>query len=102
MKIKLAALTNALFFSVALSVPVSMTVSVAVSAEEVRIPIGQQQVGPRTGETKEQVQDTFGEPSSITGPIGTPPIYYWEYDSFTVYFESNHVIRTVSKYLPKP
>ncbi|WNO11251.1 hypothetical protein [Teredinibacter sp. KSP-S5-2] len=69
-------------------------------AEEVRIPIGQVQVGPKTGMTMEQVEAQYGAPESKNGPTGEPPIYFWEYPDFTVYFEQSYVIHTVSKRLP--
>lgn len=52
---------------------------------------------PRRGITKAQVESQFGAPSSRNGPNGDPAIYYWEYSNFTVYFENNHVLHTVSK-----
>ena len=52
---------------------------------------------PKRGMTKEQVESGFGSPDSKHGPRGTPPIYYWEYPSYTVYFESNYVLHTVIK-----
>ncbi len=73
-----------------------------VYAEDVRIPIGQdtqewQGDMPRRGITKTAVESQFGSPDSVHGPSGQPPIYYWEYPDFTVYFESDHVIHTVVK-----
>ncbi|WP_075185228.1 hypothetical protein [Teredinibacter haidensis] len=53
---------------------------------------------PRRGMSKSDVESTFGSPESRDGPNGTPPIYYWEYPKFTVYFESDYVIHTVRKY----
>jgi len=73
-----------------------------VFAEQVRIPIGQQSDAsgvnkPAHGSTKADVERQFGSPESRRGPVGNPPIYFWEYASFTVYFESNRVIHSVSK-----
>ena len=77
--------------------------TIPAMAEEVRIPLGQQDANsapmPRRGMTKEQVEATFGVPDSRNGPTGEPPIYYWEYPNYTVYFEGNYVLHTVSKYL---
>jgi hypothetical protein len=77
-----------------------------VTADEIRIPLGQQNATPewRTqqpvrGSTKEQIEATYGAPESRHGPTGDPPIYYWEYADFTVYFEGEHVIHAVSKHL---
>ncbi len=83
-----------------------MAFSGAVLAEEVHIPAGKQADGIWEGETPirgasmSQVEKKFGEPSSQHGPKGTPPIYYWEYPDFTVYFESDYVIHTVIKHRP--
>lgn len=75
-------------------------------AEEVRIPLGQQNATPewRTqqparGATKAQIEAQYGAPDSRNGPTGDPPIYYWEYSDFTVYFEGEHVIHAVSKHI---
>lgn len=75
-------------------------------AEEVRIPLGQQNATPewRTaqptrGATKAQIEAQYGQPDSRNGPTGDPPIYYWEYADFTVYFEGDHVIHAVSKHV---
>lgn len=72
-----------------------------VFAEEIRVPIGSQGSEtaemPRRGIDKTQVEATFGTPNSKHGPAGDPPIYYWEYPSFTVYFESDYVLHSVPK-----
>ena len=75
-------------------------------AEEIRIPLGQQNLTPEwraqqpeRGMTKSQVEANYGAPDSRQGPNGTPPIYYWEYADFTVYFEGDYVIHAVSKHL---
>ncbi len=81
---------------------IAMFSSLSIFADTVRIPIAQQDVGPKAGKTKQQVKETYGKPDNIDGPRGNPPIYYWEYSDFTVYFEGSHVIHTVSKYLSKP
>lgn len=75
-------------------------------SETVRIPIGQGTETwngkmPKRGQTKAQVQSEFGSPRSTQGPNGQPPIYFWEYPDFTVYFEADHVIHTVLKHRQK-
>ena len=75
-------------------------------AETVTIPLGQQgkawQVdSPRTGMRKAQVEEKYGQPAESSGPVGTPPIYTWDYEQFTVYFEGDHVIHAVVKMPPK-
>lgn len=71
-------------------------------AEEVRIPVGQQidsaSAKPMHGSTQAQVEEKFGAPLSKNGPVGEPPIAFWDYNEFTVYFESNRVIHSVSKH----
>ena len=80
--------------------------SLGALAEEVRIPLGQQNATPewRTaqparGATKAQIEAQYGQPDSRNGPTGDPPIYYWEYPDFTVYFEGDYVIHAVSKHI---
>ncbi len=77
-----------------------------IHADEVRIPMGQQNATPewRTqqpvrGSTKAQIESQYGIPDSKNGPTGDPPIYYWEYADFTVYFEGDYVIHAVSKHV---
>lgn len=53
---------------------------------------------PEKGMSKAQVASAFGEPDSKHGPTGEPAIYFWEYPSFTVYFEADYVIHAVSKH----
>lgn len=78
-------------------------VAAHAAAETVAIPLGQQSRAwnvetPKTGLTKEQVTERFGEPRSKSGPVGDPPIYTWDYGQFTVYFESDRVIHAVVKH----
>jgi hypothetical protein len=80
--------------------------SASVLAESIKIPLGYQGQAlnietPRTGATKNQVEEKFGQPMKTSGPVGHPPISTWEYDNFTVYFEYNHVIHSVVKAPPK-
>lgn len=49
------------------------------------------------GRTMDQVKETRGEPDSIRGPVGEPPITRWVYDKFTVYFENDRVIHAVAQ-----
>lgn len=89
-----------------LAITAVMLFSVVAHAEDIRIPIGQgteawQGETPRRGLSKALVESQFGSPDSIRGPNGEPPIYYWEYPDFTVYFESDHVIHSVVKHRPQ-
>lgn len=105
MKLRLAALpvlsssvlTTAFFVS-ALSGAVLLGSNAA--AEEVRMPVGSETYSgslPKRGTSKATVEAEFGTPNSNHGPNGEPPIYYWEYPDFTVYFEGDYVIHTVIK-----
>lgn len=72
-------------------------------ADTLSMPQGsqQEQAMPKRGMTKQQVESSYGSPDSKHGPRGTPPIYYWEYANYTVYFESDYVLHTVAKQTAK-
>lgn len=77
-----------------------VTLSTTLRAENVAIPHKSQQnsvVKPSKGLSKRNVESRFGAPQSKHGPNGDPAIYYWEYPAYTVYFENNIVIHSVSK-----
>ncbi|WP_245929125.1 hypothetical protein [Agarilytica rhodophyticola] len=81
----------------------SLLLPTLANSETVRVPIGQDTQAwtgkaPNRGQTKAQVKAEFGDPQSEQGPSGQPPIYFWEYADFTVYFEAEHVIHTVIKH----
>ncbi len=71
----------------------------AILADEVKVPVGAQKQAnvetPKRGISKSQVRKKFGEPSSMSGPVGEPPISTWRYENMTVYFEYNHVVHAV-------
>ncbi len=75
--------------------------------EVILIPVGQQAPAlrdlprPVRGLSAEMVLDKFGEPNSMTAPVGEPPISKWSYDNYTVYFESSVVIHSVLTHTPK-
>ena len=50
---------------------------------------------PRTGVSMDRVEERFGPPQSVLGPVGEPPITRWVYPGYTVYFEYRHVINVV-------
>ena len=52
---------------------------------------------PSRSMTMEQVREQFGEPLSVEGPVGDPPITRWIYDNYVVHFEHEYVIHTVIK-----
>ena len=93
------------FISAALSITLLGIHSLG-ACETIKIPVGQQAdkiwsgESPARGITKEQVEKKFGRPISQNGPTGQPPIFFWEYPDFTVYFEGNHVIHSVIKHRP--
>lgn len=50
---------------------------------------------PKRGMTAQQVFNQFGKPLEERSAIGNPPITRWIYSDFKVYFEYDHVIRSV-------
>jgi len=56
---------------------------------------------PSIGMDLSEVKSTFGAPLSTKGPTGQPPITLWQYDSFSVYFEGEHVIHSVIHHIKK-
>lgn len=50
---------------------------------------------PAKGLSMSQVLIKFGEPVSKNSAVGQPPIIKWQYDKFSVYFESTWVINSV-------
>lgn len=50
---------------------------------------------PAHGMTMDSVLAQYGEPAQRSGPVGDPPISTWDYGSFLVYFEHQHVIHAV-------
>jgi len=51
---------------------------------------------PGKGMTKDSVEERFGSPADKGEAVGEPPITRWQYGSFTVYFEYDHVIHAVN------
>jgi hypothetical protein len=50
---------------------------------------------PVKASSKKKVLANFGEPVNRHKPKGKPPIERWDYQEFSVYFESNFVIHSV-------
>ncbi len=76
--------------------------AVNIQAEEIKTPVmtqGDRQSMnlPKNGMDKSSVESSYGSPSHVKGPVGTPPITTWEYPGFLVYFEGNSVIHSVLK-----
>ena len=53
---------------------------------------------PTRGMTMDRVQSRFGAPNQKLAAVGQPPITRWEYPSYVVYFEHQHVIHSVIKH----
>lgn len=52
--------------------------------------------------TMDEVLSSFGDPVSVSGPVGNPPITRWSYEKFIVVFERQYVIHSVlNSKLPK-
>jgi hypothetical protein len=51
---------------------------------------------PGRGMSMEQVAERFGNPGEKIERVGEPPISRWVYGSFTVYFEYDKVIHSVT------
>ena len=68
-------------------------------AETIEIPLGQQGEPvaglPHKGESKRAVLERFGLADEEHPPVGQPPISRWDYRTFSVYFEYDHVIDSV-------
>ena len=77
----------------------SLLMGIKLHADELSIPNAHASSGsfPKTGQTKDVVANRHGSPNSQGGPVGEPPISFWDYPLFTVYFEYDRVIHTVSK-----
>mgnify|MGYP000016902918 FL=1 len=50
---------------------------------------------PVRGDSESSVEDEFGPPFNMHKAKGKPPISRWDYEKFTVYFESGIVIHSV-------
>ena len=74
----------------------------SLAQQTIIIPIGQQQTAvadlPKQGMSAKAVIAQFGEPLKIEGPRGQPPITRWYFEGFSVYFESEAVLHSVSTF----
>ncbi len=87
------------FLQIAILLVFLMT-SVQVGAQVLKTPTSDAQVVinsdmPHRGLTKNEVETRFGQPTDKQGPVGDPAIYRWNYGSYSVFFENNHVIHSV-------
>ncbi len=62
-----------------------------------RVEAKQNMTVPQKSLTMNQVRSQFGEPISEFPAVGDPPITRWEYATFWVFFEYQHVITSVLK-----
>ena len=74
-------------------------------ADTVKLLPGQAANGPRRGMTMAQVERNYGAPSNKLSPAGGdaprhPVINRWIYPGYTVYFERDRVIDSVSNNAP--
>ena len=96
---KETALTTVLLLSLCCALNVQAEANSEMVSGDV-ILVGSQAAGnmnkPRKGMSKDSVTQEFGQPSKQSPSIGDPPISRWMFDQYTVYFEYNHVIHTVS------
>ena len=74
-------------------------------AETIEIPVGQQGDAvaglPQLGESKRSVLERFGLADEEYPPVGQPPITRWDYRTFSVYFEYDHVVNSVLHHQPR-
>ncbi|MDG9923981.1 MULTISPECIES: phosphodiesterase [unclassified Pseudomonas] len=74
-------------------------------AETIEIPVGQQGDAvaglPKLGESRSSVLARFGLADEEHPPVGQPPITRWDYRTFSVYFEYDHVVNSVLHHQPR-
>jgi len=98
---------HSFYFSVFLVVTASCLPSIELAAEVIHIPVGEQApelrdlARPVRGMSQDTVLAKFGEPLTLSTPVGSPPISKWHYGNFTVYFESSTVIHSVLTHTPR-
>ncbi len=79
--------------------------TLSAQADRLSIPVGQQ-VGsglglPERGTSSNDVLRQRGEPVRRHPAVGQPPISRWEYGNYSVYFEGDRVIHSVSQHRPR-
>ncbi len=83
----------------------SLLLPLASLGETLEIPLGQQGQTvaglPQLGESKRAVLERFGLADKEHPAVGQPPITRWDYRSFSVYFEYDHVIDSVQHHQPR-
>ncbi len=94
------ALSKALYKAVRYCIALSFVCAFSVQADVIKMPSQSPQVvtsdsAPVRGMSKHQVESSFGAPQAISGPVGEPAIYRWDYANYSVFFEKNYVIHSV-------
>ncbi|MGL4318729.1 MAG: phosphodiesterase [Pseudomonas sp.] len=83
----------------------ALCLPLATWAETIEIPLGQQGQSslalPRLGESRHAVLERYGLADEEHAPVGQPPITRWDYRTFSVYFEYDHVIDSVLHHQPR-
>lgn len=84
------------------STPDDLMLEKDTQVSEVLIPLSGKEIqthtaGPKRGTSMKQVEAKFGKAMKVHPTKGKPPITRWDYPEFSVYFESNSVIHTVSR-----
>ena len=57
---------------------------------------------PGRGMTMAEVERVYGPPDKKLAAVGNPPISRWEYERYSVFFESDYVLHSVVRRPPKP
>ena len=78
---------------------------VLTTSEVIMIPLMEKDMAanvlmPVRGDRQHTVQEEFGPPFNMQPAKGKPPISRWDYDAFSVYFESGIVIHSVLRREP--
>lgn len=83
-----------------------LALSLPVTADVLRIPVGQQGASeiqvPARGALRMQVLERFGLADEEHPAVGQPPITRWDYRDFSVYFEGDRVINSVRHHQRSP
>ncbi len=73
----------------------------SLQADTLTIPVGSQGEAvekPSLGLDMASVKRQYGEPEKVHGPTGEPPITRWDYPQFSVYFEHQTVLHSVTRH----
>lgn len=99
-------ITHTVLFSLILAVSFSSTADDHTSSEQsgtvIQMPLSEKanlhaNDLPKRGTTMERVMEKYGVPNKKHPAKGQPPIVRWDYENFSVYFETNSVIHSVDR-----